>query len=96
LIEKEIRPCGVHFKDKKAMFISTDRRKAEPLPALPLKTKGRKRKLFFALLFEVKHGIFKDDGDADDSFQAKITPNRKQLEGDGERVTVAPRLVSFP
>ena len=66
------------------------------MPALPLNTKGRKRKLFFALLFEVKHDIFKDDGDADDSFQAKTTPDRKQLEGDGERVTVAPRLVSFP
>jgi len=60
------------------------------LPALPLKTKGLKRKLFFALLFEVKDDIFKDDGDAGDAFQAKITPKRDQLGGDGEMITAAP------
>ena len=65
------------------------------MPALPLKTKGLKRKLFFALLFEVKHDNFKDHGDADDSFQAKPTPKREQLGGDDEMVTVAPRLVSL-
>ena len=65
------------------------------MPALPLKTKGLKRKLFFALLLEVKHDIFKDDGDADDSFQARTTPKREQLGGDGEMVTVAPRLISL-
>jgi len=54
-------------KEIKNRIHSTAIKKAEPLPALPLKTKGRKRKLFFALLFEVKHDIFKDDGDADDS-----------------------------
>jgi len=65
------------------------------MPALPLKTKGLKRKLFFALLLEVKHDIFKDDGDVDGSFQAKPTPKGEQLGGDDEMVTVAPRLVSL-
>ena len=56
------------YKDQQGLQDDVDRKKAEPMPALPLKTNGLKRMLFSALLFKINHETFKDDGDADDSF----------------------------